>query len=413
MAREIGTLSAVAVRNQSKPGLYGDGGGLYLQVTPVGAKTWIFRFQMNHKRRDMGLGPVHTVGLAAARDEARKCRLLVRDGIDPIEQRKSIKLTARASEAKAMTFKQCAQAYIKAHEAGWKNDKHIAQWTSTLESYAYPTIGALPVAGIDTGLVMKCVEPIWTTKTETASRVRGRIESILDWAAVHKYRLGENPARWKGHLDHLLPARAKVQKAGHHAALPYDQIGEFMKDLSQQDGNGGRTLEFAVLTATRTNEVLGAVWDEVDLDKKLWTIPADRMKAGKEHRIPLSDSAIAILEKQKACKVGDYIFFGQIDKNPLSNMAMLMVLRRMKRNDLTAHGFRSTFRDWAAERTVYPAEVAEMAFAHTVSDKVEAAYRRGVPLEKRVRIMQDWADFCGVPVNKNGESALNYGQESN
>lgn len=312
-----------------------------------------------------------------------------------------------------MTFKQCAQAYIKAHEAGWKNDKHIAQWTSTLERYVYPTMGALPVAAIDTGLVMKCLEPIWTAKTETASRVRGRIESILDWAAVRKYRLGENPARWKGHLDHLLPSRAKMQKSDHHAALPYDQIGSFMLDLAQQEGNGARALELAILTATRTSEVLGAIWDEFDLDKKIWTIPANRMKAGKEHRIPLSDSALAILEKQKASKVGEYIFFGQRDKKPLSNMAMLMVLRRMKRDDLTAHGFRSTFRDWVAERTSYPAEVAEMALAHAVSDKVEAAYRRGDLFEKRVQVMRDWAVFCGFPANKNGGGAAsNSGQET-
>ncbi|WP_237051307.1 tyrosine-type recombinase/integrase [Magnetospirillum sp. ME-1] len=219
MAREIGKLSAVAVRSQNTPGLYGDGGGLYLQVTPVGAKTWIYRFQIAGKRRDMGLGAIHTISLAEAREEARRCRQLVRDGIDPIDSRRAAKLSARATAAKTMTFRQCAEAYIKSHEAGWSNAKHGAQWTSTLETYVYPSFGSLPVNAVDTGLVMKVLEPIWSTKTETANRVRGRIESILDWAAVRKHRIGENPARWRGNLDKLLPARAKVAKAGHHAAL--------------------------------------------------------------------------------------------------------------------------------------------------------------------------------------------------
>ncbi|MGE5546498.1 MAG: tyrosine-type recombinase/integrase [Solirubrobacterales bacterium] len=403
MARELSKLTAVTVRNITKPGLHSDGGGLYLQVTEVGAKTWIFRFMLAGKRRDMGLGATHTVSLGEAREEARKCRQLVRDGIDPIEARRATRLAARADAVKAMTFKQCAEAYIKAHEAGWQNAKHATQWTSTLKTYAYPAIGALPVNAVDTGLVLKVLEPIWTTKTETASRVRGRIESILDWARVRGYRTGENPARWKGHLDHLLPARGKVQKAGHHAALPYDEIGSFMASLRGQEGNSARALEFAILTATRTGEVIGATWDEIDIDRALWTIPAERMKAGKEHRIPLSTAVVAMLQKMKEAKQEPYVFAGAKSDKPLSNMALLMTLRRMKRTDLTAHGFRSTFRDWAAERTGYPAEVAEMALAHAVGDKVEAAYRRGDLFEKRARLMQDWADYCGAgPTMANG-----------
>lgn len=396
MARDIGKLSAVLVRNKNAPGLYSDGGGLYLQVTEAGAKTWVYRFQLNGKRRDMGLGSVHTVTLAEAREEARQCRLLRRDGVDPIDRRRAAMLAARADAAKAMTFKECAEAYIKAHEAGWSNAKHAAQWTSTLATYANPTIGPLPVNAVDTGVVMKVLEPIWTTKTETASRVRGRIEAILDWATVRKYRVGENPARWKGHLDHLLPARGKVQKTGHHAALAYDDIGTFIAALRLQTGNGARALELAILTAARTGEVIGATWAEIDLDRKLWTIPAERMKAAREHRVPLSTAAVDVLERVKTSAECPFVFAGAKAGKPLSNMALLMMLRRMKRDDLTAHGFRSTFRDWCAERTAYPTEVAEMALAHAVGDKVEAAYRRGDLFEKRARLMQDWADFCAT-----------------
>jgi integrase len=396
MAREIGKLTAVEVRGKSKPGLYADGGGLYLQITEAGAKTWIYRFMLAGKRRDMGLGAIHTVSLSEAREEARRCRQLVRDGIDPIDTRRAARLAVRAETAKALTFKECASAYIKSHEAGWQNAKHAAQWTSTLETYVYPVMGALPINSIDTGMVLKVLEAIWTTKTETASRVRGRMESVLDWATVRKYREGENPARWKGHLDHLLPARAKVQKVGHHAALPYDDMGHFMASLRAQEGTGARALEFAVLTAGRTGEVIGATWGELDLEKRLWTIPEDRMKAGKEHRVPLSDAAMVVLEAMMKVRQGEHVFPGARAGKPLSNMALLMVLRRMKRNDLTAHGFRSTFRDWAAEQTAYPSEVAEMALAHTVGNKVEAAYRRGDLFDKRVRVMAEWGDFCNT-----------------
>ncbi|MDV7341592.1 tyrosine-type recombinase/integrase [Terasakiella sp. A23] len=396
MARELNKLSAVAVRNKSTPGLFADGGGLYLQVTNSGAKTWIYRFMIAGKRRDMGLGAVHTISLAEARDEALRCRQLVRQGIDPIEKRKAERLSAQAEAVKAITFKECAETYIKTHEPSWKNAKHIAQWTSTLKTYAYPVIGTLPIAEVDTGLVMKVIEPIWATKTETASRVRGRIESILDWATVRKYRTGENPARWKGHLDHLLPSKSKLQKEKHHSALPYDQISEFMTALNKQKGTSARALEFAILTAARTGEVIEAMWSEIDLENKIWTIPAERMKAGREHRVPLSDTALKILQNMSANKLNDFVFPGNSTNRPLSNMAMLTVLRRMKRTDITVHGFRSTFRDWAAEQTAFPREVAEMALAHTIESKVEAAYRRGDLYEKRKSLMDEWAGYCAT-----------------
>jgi integrase len=293
-----------------------------------------------------------------------------------------------------MTFKQCAEAYVAAHRAGWRNDKHAAQWSATLETYAYPTLGGLPVASVDVGLVLKVLEPIWSTKSETASRLRGRIEAVLDWAKVRGFREGENPARWKGNIDHLLPARAEVKAVEHHAALPYAEIGAFMAQLRNQPGMGAFALRFAILTAARTGEVLGTRWDEIDLKNAVWTIPAGRMKAGREHRVPLSSPAVTLLEELAKAKAGEFVFFGQRTVKPLSNMALLMTLRRMKCDDLTAHGFRSTFRDWAAEQTSASREVAEAALAHTLADKVEAAYRRSDLFDKRRALMADWAAYC-------------------
>ena len=407
MARSINRLSPRTVATVTERGYYADGDGLYLQVSAYGTKSWLFRFTLAGKAREMGLGAVNTVSLAEAREEARRCRKLVREGVDPIEVRKAERTKAMVEAATALNFRQCAEAYIKAHEAGWRNPKHRQQWGNTLGTYAYPVVGDLPVAAVDTGLVLKVLEPIWNTKTETASRLRGRIESVLDWATVRKYRVGENPARWKGHLDNLLPARAKVQKTQHHPALPYDEMGAFMAALRAVDGTSAKALEFTILTATRTSEAICAAWDEIDLDKRIWVIPAERMKASKEHRVPLSDAAVAVLENMKAVRQGAFVFAGAKASKPLSNMALLMTLRRMKRDDLTAHGFRSTFRDWAAERTAYPRDVAEMALAHTIGDKVEAAYRRGDLFEKRARLMQDWADFCNlIPAEAGGENVF-------
>jgi integrase len=343
----------------------------------------------------MGMGPLAIYCLQEARAKALDARRLRHEGIDPIETRKDERLRARLEAAKAITFKECADTYIKAHRAGWRNGKHAAQWQATLATYAEPLIGTLPVQAIDTALVLKVLEPIWTTKPETAGRVRGRIEAVLDWAKVREYRQGENPARWRGHLDKLLPARGKVRKVKHHAALPYAELPGFLVALREQEGIAARALEFTILTAARTGEAIFARWSEIDLLDKVWTVSAARMKAGREHRVPLSARALGILDEMQVHRHADdgFVFPGGKPGKPLSNMAFLMLLRRMKRDDLTAHGFRSSFRDWSAERTHFPSEVAEMALAHVVGSKVEAAYRRGDLFDKRRRLMDAWAEF--------------------
>lgn len=416
MARTVGRLTVLKVEKTRQPGMYADGAGLYLRVTKEGTKSWVFRFMLNGRPRWMGLGPFSLIGLHEARGKALDAQRLHHQRIDPIDTRRAVREQDRLRTARAMTFKQCAEHYIKAHRAGWRNAKHATQWEATLTTYAEPMIGALPVQAIDTALVMKVLEqdvravpgkpaaPLWTARPETAGRLRGRIESILDWARVRGYRDGDNPARWRGHLDKLLPACAKIRKVKHHAALPYGELPGFVAALQTHDGVAARALEFAILTAARTGEVIGARWSEIDIAEKLWTIPGERMKAGKEHRVPLSTRAIVILEEmQPLCHAGDgrdeedpFVFPGGTRSQPLSNMAFLMLLRRMKRDDLTAHGFRSSFRDWVAERTNFPSEVAEMALAHAVSSKVEAAYRRGDLFERRRRLMITWATFCGA-----------------
>ena len=397
MARAIAKLSALAVTRAKAKGMLADGGGLYVQITGTGAKTWLFCFNYQKKPHEMGLGPVHAIPLKLAREKATDCRRMLAEGINPLAVKREERERRILDEARTMTFKACADAYIAAHEAAWRNEKHVAQWRSTIDTYAGPAFGKLPVQDVDVALVMKVIEPLWQTKTETASRLRGRIESVLDWATVRNFRKGENPARWKGHLENLLPKRAKVQKVEHHPALPYKEIGAFMAEVRKQKGMAALALEFAILTAARTGEVIGATWDEVDVEGKTWVVPAGRIKAGKEHRVPLSPAALAILTEVHQLKAKDdgYVFPGGKEGRPLSNMALLQLLKRMKRTDLTAHGFRSTFRDWAAEQTDFPSEVVEMALAHTVSDKVEAAYRRGDMLEKRVKLMEAWAGACG------------------
>lgn len=378
------------------PGLHADGGGLYLQVGKSGSKSWIFRFTRNKVTRDMGLGPLNTVSLSDARDQALECRKVVRDGYDPIDIRKSERARRAIETAAVMTFKECADAYISTHSSAWKNIKHVSQWPNSLAMYVHPTIGHLPVDAVDTGLVMKILEPIWLTKTETASRVRQRMETILDWAAARGYRSRENPARLKGHLDKLLPSRSKVAKVKHHAALPFDQLGDFMDSLRQQDSISALGLEFLILTAARTGEVRGATWDEIDIERAEWVVPAARMKAGREHRVPLSSAAMQIVQKLAELRVSEYLLPGQKTNMPLSDMAFLQLRKRMGRGDITPHGFRSTFRDWVSERTPFPREVAEMALAHSIDNKVEAAYRRGDLFEKRRQLMDEWATFCAA-----------------
>ena len=397
MGRTLNRLSAVAVNTGiSRRGMYHDGGGLYLQVSAGGAKSWIFRFMLDGRAREMGLGPVHAIPLAEARKRAAASRRMRVDGIDPIEARSAQRGQKKLEAAKAMTFDACAAAYIAAHHTSWRNAKHRDQWRNTLTSYAGPVFGSLSVQSIDVGLVMKALEPIWQTKTETASRLRGRIEAVLDWATVRGYRKGENPARWRGHLDKLLPARSKVRKVEHHPALPHDELADFVTAVRSQEGVASRALEFLILTAARTGEVIDARWDEVDLGEKTWIVPAARMKAGREHRVPLSAATVTVLEQMREIRESEFVFPGGKKGKPLSNMAMLAVLKRMQRRELTAHGFRSSFRDWTAESTNIPREVAEMALAHTVSDKVEAAYRRGDLFQKRREMMDGWAKFCGT-----------------
>jgi integrase len=342
----------------------------------------------------MGLGAYPTRTLAEARDKALEARKLLQDDIDPIDAREAQRATQRVAAVKAMTFRQAAERYIDAHSPAWRSPKVLVQWQGSLRDYAFPVLGGLPVAAIDVGLVMRVIEPLWTTKTTTASRVRQRIEAVLGWATVHGYRSGDNPARWSNHLDKLLPAKGKVAKVEHFTALPFGEIAGFMVALRAQEGVAARALEFAILTAARSGEVLGARWSEIDMAERLWTIPASRMKNGKEHRVPLSDAAIAVVDQMAAVRLNDYVFPGLKKGQPASANTMFYALRHMNRGDLTAHGFRSTFRDWAAERTNFPREVAELALAHTVGDATERAYQRGDLFAKRAQLMEAWAGFC-------------------
>ena len=402
MARQQNRLTALQVAKLSKPGLYGDGGGLTLQITPAGVKSWLHRYMIGGKSFAMGLGPTHTVDLAEARRKALEGRRLLLDGVNPLLARNQQQVAAKLAETNMMTFDQCAEAYIQAKKPSWKNAKHAKQWSSTLKTYASPVFGAAPVADVDTGLVVKCLAPIWESKTETATRVRGRIESVLGWATTSGYRTGENPARWKGHLENLLATISKVRRTKNHPALPWQQAGAFVHALRAQAGVAALALEFLVLTACRSGEVRGALWAEFDLDGRLWTIPAARMKGAREHQIPLSDPAVRILAALP--KDSDIVFPGTKGQ-ALSDMSLTAVVRRMgRRHDwvdadgarVTVHGFRTTFRMWAAEMTNYPREVAEHSLAHQLPDAVERAYQRGSQFTKRTSLMSDWAVYCST-----------------
>jgi integrase len=398
MARANNKLSVKFTEKQDlKPGLYGDGGGLYLQVSDFKTKAWVFRFMIAGRARKMGLGDFELVSLKDARKKRDAAYGLVVDGLDPIEERKTRKAAQAVEKAKALSFKECAERYIEAHKTSWKSAKHAGQWKATLETYAYPTIGSLPVALIDVALVLKVIEPIWSTKTETASRVRGRMETVLSWAKARGYRQGDNPATWRGHLDQLLPARSQVAPVEHHAALPYADLPAFMTKLRAKEGVSARALEFTILTAARTGDTIGATRPEIDSAEKTWTVPAARVKGKKgarkrDHVVPLPDQAFALLEDSE----GEFIFPGGKEGAGLSNAAMSELLKGMgyAPDVATVHGFRSTFKDWASEQTAYDSDLSEMALAHTVKNKVEAAYRRGDMLEKRRRMMADWAAYC-------------------
>lgn len=397
-------LTAIGVQRAKGPAVLHDGAGLYLRVAASGAKAWVFRYQLGGKRRDMGIGSYPAISLADARQRATEHRRQRHDGIDPLDARKTQRQAQLVAAARGRTFRECAVEYIASHRAGWRSAKHNDQWESTLERFAYPVIGDLPIAAIDTGLVMRVLEPIWSTKLETASRIRGRIEAVLDAATARGYRQGPNPAQWKGNLAHLLAPPTKVRRTTHHAALPIDDVSGFMAELREREGVSARALEFAILTAARTNEVIGARWAEIDLAAKTWTVPATRMKAGKEQRVPLCDAALQVLHgvcllallRDGKPAADSQVFPGQRPALPMDGSSLLKLLERMGRGDITTHGFRSSFRDWAAERTNYPRDVVEMALAHAIESKVEAAYRRGDLFEKRRQLMEAWGRFCAT-----------------
>lgn len=413
MPRLMNKLTAKAVEKQTIPGLYGDGGGLTLQVTKQGVKSWLFRFMIDGKAYGMGLGPTHTVTLAEARQKATEARKLVIDGFNPLEAKRLQALQAKAARARLMTFAECANAYIAAHKVSWTNAKHTDQWENTIESYVNPIIGPLPVSEVDTALVMKVLTQrdasgaqFWQSKNETAMRVRGRVEAILGWATTSGFRFGDNPARWKGHLNNLLATISRAERTKHRPSLPWERIGEFITALKQTEGIAARAVEFAILTATRSGEIRGARWSEIDLNKKVWTIPANRMKAKQEHEVPLSSAAIDLIQKQDRIAGSDLIF-PNTKGGVLSDMTMTAVIRRMDKKDpsqwrtksgdiITVHGFRSTFRMWAAEATNYPREVAEHALAHKLPDVVERSYQRGSQFTKRAQMMNDWSLFCST-----------------
>lgn len=389
-------LTVRQVERETEAGRYGDGYGLYLQITKSGARSWVFRYERDGKERMMGLGPLHTVSLEDARELARQARRKLLEGVDPLSARQGQKAAAALDAARQITFKGAVRQYYTLHERKWKNRKHAAQFLSTLQTYAVPVLGSLAVADITTGHVLRVLEPIWLEKTETASRVRSRIESVLSWATVRGYRTGDNPARWSGHLREALPARSQVKKVKHHTAMPFAEVPVFMASLRKREGIAARALELTVLTAARTGEVIGATWPEFDLEQAVWTIPAERMKAGKAHRVPLNDRALqilAILPREHA-----FVFPGMKKGTSISNMSMAAVLKRMDigPEKATVHGFRSAFRDWAAERTAYSPDVIEMALAHAVKNKVEAAYRRSDLFEHRRSLMSEWTAYCAA-----------------
>lgn len=387
MGEALKKLSARTVSTIAEPGRHSDGGGLYLNVTPSGARSWVFMWKKDGKRREMGLGSTRSVTLARARERASECRAQVAAGLDPIQTRDAADKAKRGTP----TFGSIADALIASKEVEWRNPKHRAQWRMTLGRYAEP-LRSLPVDQIDTAAVLAVLKPLWLEKPETASRLRGRIEAVLDAAKAQGHRSGENPAAWRGHLSHLLPKRGKL-KRGHHAAMAYQDVPAFMERLRAREAIAASALEFCVLTAARSGEVLGARWSEIDLAAKVWAVPAERMKAAREHRIPLSERALAILEKLSEARTADLVFPGQSAGKPLSGTAMEMALRRMRLDDVTVHGFRSAFRDWAGNETHFPREIAEAALAHVIGDKAEQAYRRGDAIEKRRVLMEAWAQF--------------------
>jgi integrase len=403
MGRQRWKLTDLEVRKADKPGArLSDGGNLYLRISKTGVKSWTFMYSAGGKagvrsrQTELGLGSYPDVTLAEARDKAEEKRRLRKAGVDP----KASKLRDKLASDRTITFDEAVKDFIAVKKVGWKNAKHVEQWENTLATYASPVFGRYSVASIDTELVLKCLQPIWESKTETATRLRGRIEAILDWAVVKKYRVGENPARWKGHLAHILPAPKSFQDVVHHPALHYSKTAAFMVDLRTRKGLAARMMEFTILTAVRSGEARGARWGEFDFQKAVWTIPKDRMKMKREHRVPLSKDALDLVlaVKTNAGEIKDdgLVFPAPRKGTMFSDVTMLAVLKRMGMSDITVHGFRSTFRDWGSECTAYPKDVCEMALAHAIGNKVEEAYLRGDLFVKRSKLMDDWATYCNT-----------------
>ena len=383
-------------------GMHADGGGLYLQVANGGGRSWIFRYQLNGRRREMGLGSAADLSVTKARALAEEFKARTKKGRDPLQEKKAAEAQAAVTAAEdtkrevlaGKTFSTVAVEYIRAHEAGWRNAKHAQQWTNTLRTYVYPLIGDLPISEVTTDHVLEILEPLWSAKPETATRVRSRLELVIAYAKARKWFQGTNPAVWRGHISALLPSPSKIREVRHHPALAWTDMADFMVRLRAMPGTGARALEFVILTCVRSGEGRGATWPEINLATKVWTVPGKRMKAGKEHRVPLSNAAVTLLEKLPRIRGENLLFPGARSNRPLSDMSLSAVLKRMKTTEVTVHGFRSTFRDWAAETTLHHPDLVEMALAHTIANKVEAAYRRGDMLDKRRVLMDDWADWC-------------------
>ena len=390
----MGKLTALGVARITKPGTYADGDGLYLQVVNGNARSWIYRYSLDGRARYYGLGSAKVISLRRARELAAEPRRLRAEGIDPLEHRRAQRQAARIQSVRGVTFRQCAEGYIAAHEHSWTNAAHREQWRTSLAMYVFPVVGDMPLQAIDTALVLRILQPIWNAKPETASRIRSRIKSILDAAKAQDLRTGENPARWKGHLANLLPAPAKVRKVEHHPALLYGELPAFMADLRGRPSISARCLEFTVLTAARRGEAIGARWSEIDLDAAVWTVPATRMKSRRAHRVPLAEPVIRLLRDLHAVRSSEHVFPGNKPDKPLTGSSVNKLLEMMDRRDITVHGFRSTFRDWAAEQTEFSYEVVEMALAHAVGSSVERAYRRTDLFEKRAKLMTAWAGYC-------------------
>jgi len=386
-------LTVKGIKRLTRAGRYSDGGNLFLQVTPSGGRSWLFRYEIAGRQRGMGLGPLEYRTLEEARDLAYAARKQLQDGIDPIEARRAERTAKALEAARAMSFEKAATEYYNGHASQWTNDQYRKKFLASLRMYAFTKIGTLPVAAIDTGLVLKVMEPIWSTKPNTANRVRGRIETILDWATVRGYRTGDNPARWSGHLEEALPAKTTVAK--HHAAMPYVDVSDFVARLQQQIGIPPRALEFLILTAARTGEVTGALWSEIDLDNKIWVVPGPRMKEKREHRVPLTDRSIAILKELP--REGNFVFIGARKGLPLGRNTFLNLLEAMGHDDVTTHGFRSSFRDWCGESTSFASDICEVALSHVVGGQVITSYQRGDMLEKRRSLMMAWEQFLTLP----------------